>query len=75
MPAVAEATQAGWLRVEPDLTRGSSSCEAALMQAAALPTTNHTPLEVQLATVLPNRANLDRLFGTWNGVRWRRGHS
>jgi len=62
-PAVAEATQAGRIRVEPDLDRGIEWCEAALIQAAALPTTNHTPLEEQLATVLPNRADLDRLLG------------
>ena len=51
------------MRVEPDLDRGIEWCEAALIQAAALPTTNHTPLEEQLATVLPNRADLDRLLG------------
>jgi SulP family sulfate permease len=62
-PAVAEATGAGWLRVESDLDRGIEWCEAALIQAAALPTTDHTPLEQQLATVLPNRADLDRLLG------------
>ncbi len=61
--AVAEATQAGWLRMEPDLDRGIEWCEAALIQAAALPTTHYTPLEEQLATVLPNRADLDRLLG------------
>jgi len=61
-PAVAEATRAGWLRVEPDLDHGIEWCEAALIHAAALPTTDHTPLEEQLATVLPNRADLDRLL-------------
>ncbi len=61
--AVAEAIGAGRMRVEPDLDRGIEWCEAALIQAAALPTIAHTPLEEQLATVLPKRADLDRLLG------------
>lgn len=62
-PTVAEATQAGWLRVESDLDHGIEWCESALIRAAALPTTDQTPLEEQLATVLPKQADLDRLLG------------